>query len=353
MQNRSDVQQSLLLIRLSSLGDVLLSTPIVRMIHTQLPSARLDVAVASAFADVYRWNPHVHRVIEIDKSRYAFAPLFGSLSASIEQHYDAAVDLQNNIRSLVLRKRFAQRALVVNSYREEKRAMVHGDRARSLPHVVQRYLDVVRELGIEDDGEGLEYWLPTDDRSASFSYARAAARDAIRCSSDRRIVLAPGAQHLTKRWDAASFATLADGLHRRFGVEIDLVGAADDRAVCEEVHARSTAPIRNYAGTRLAQSAEIMDKALLVVSNDSGAMHLAAARRVPVVSIFGSTVPELGFAPYGVPAHIVQSDVDCRPCTHIGRSSCPKGHLRCLKDISVPMVEQSIASLLAEQGLLR
>ena len=156
------------------------------------------------------------------------------------------------------------------------------------------------------------------------------------------IVLAPGAHHATKRWPVAKWAELAAQLDEK-GASITLVGGPSDVEICTAVEQAAGVAITRADGAEtLAETIEVLDRADVLVSNDSGVMHLAAARRVPVVAIFGSTVKELGFAPYGVRHTIVEHDVSCRPCSHIGRARCPKGHFLCMESIPPTQVLEAI-----------
>ncbi len=307
------------------------------------------MAVATAFADVVRHNPHINNLVLIDKAKSALAVhVPGSLPAAAAS-YDLVVDLQRNLRSFALRCRFRARTLLVDKFRQEKLDMVKRKVfPQRVQHVVDRYFEAVSSLDCLNDGEGLEFWLPSDSSAKPYAQARSEQRAIVAKSADRLIVLAPGAQHYTKRWPAEKFAALARRLKQEYAARIVLIGSAADVELCAQIHKMVASDVEDYSGRSLYESAEMVDKALLVVSNDSGAMHIAAARRVPVVAIYGSTVAQLGFTPYAVRSTIVEVPLDCRPCSHVGRSSCPLGHLHCLQLITVDQLMAGVETLVAE-----
>jgi heptosyltransferase-2 len=163
--------------------------------------------------------------------------------------------------------------------------------------------------------------------------------------------LAPGAKHATKRWPAAYYAQLIQLLQNEYKQTITLIGGPDDAELCNEIQALTHVPIENVAGTMpLHALAEFMDNATCIIGNDSGLMHIAASRHIPVVTIFGSTVPEFGFLPYHTPFHIASIELPCKPCTHIGKEKCPLGHFSCMKELTPISVFEEVQKLLNQSA---
>ena len=331
---------SILVIRLSSLGDVILATALVRQISRSMPDAEIDVAVDARFVEVWAHNPRVRKVYAIDRATRLNEYL---VRQAVQAPYDIVVDLQKNRRSAHLIATMALPAstqvLKVAKHRLEKLALVWlKRRPRTITPVIRRYWNTVRHLGIEYDELGPEVW--TDSESAVSYQPRTS------------VGLAPGARHATKRWTVGGFAELARDLVNRQGQEVVLLGGPDDVAVCDQIEALAGVDLERADGaTDLSSTIRVLDRCRIVVSNDSALMHLARARRVPVVAIFGSTVPELGFAPQGDDVRIVQAGgLPCRPCTHIGRESCPKGHFRCMTDIAPDAVVCAVSELLIHES---
>jgi heptosyltransferase-2 len=341
----ADSVHNILVIRLSSLGDVLLATPLVRVLRRHYPDACIDVAVAGTYVELWANNPYVNNIIAIDKSR-AVTSLPASLRA-LGKHkgsYDLAIDLQRSLRSLLLRGAVAKQSLLYEKHRAEKLALVRKKQNPPvITQVVDRYFNAVEAIEVLNDDDGLELWFLEEKASGQYLSAK---RTALAAKTSRRFVIAPGARHATKRWLPERFAELCDQLKRNYEAEVVLVGGMEDRDLCHAIQSQCTESIIDASGsTSFIETARIIDTADVVVSNDSGVMHIAAARRVPVVAIFGSTVPAFGFAPYGTPNIVVEKDVPCRPCTHIGREHCPLGHFDCMKEIQTTDVLTAVEEM--------
>jgi heptosyltransferase-2 len=167
------------------------------------------------------------------------------------------------------------------------------------------------------------------------------------------IGVCPSAQHATKMWDAGRFAAAATSLAQERGLPVILFGSQSERDRCEGIahdiraHAPSTLVINTAGSCTLLETAAAMDRCAVVLTNDTGLMHLAASRKRPLVAVFGPTVRQLGFFPYGPQSHVVEHPgLSCRPCTGIGRATCPKGHFRCMMTIETPRVVEAARSLL-------
>jgi heptosyltransferase-2 len=263
--------------------------------------------------------------------------------------YDLILDLHDSLRSRYIcagqrgvrryRKRKLARAVLVRWQRDVYH-LFGGS-----PGVTERYLETVRHLGVSDDGEGPELFPSPGDLAA----AGALLRDAVA----GWVGVSPSARHETKIWPPERFASAAVSLARNRGFGVVLLGGPDDAARCGAVEAMIRAgspgvPVVNAAGKlTLLQSAALMDNCAVVLTNDSGLMHVASARKRPLVAVFGSTVRQLGFAPYGRQSIVVERpEVPCRPCTGIGRTRCPQGHFRCMLDISDDQVVAAASTLL-------
>lgn len=331
----------ILLIRLSSLGDVVLATPIPRLLRNHFPEAAIDVVVAEEFADVWRANPRIDRVITVDRSR---GPVRSAriVANQFATTYDVVIDLQRNVRSYFLRGNRAQRLLRYSKCRLQKLSLVwlkHS--SKPLPHICKRYIDAIAVLGVTDDGEGLEVWLPEERGSTVYPPAQR------RPPEGRILGIAPGARHMTKRWLSDRFVSVAQYFQKQQW-QVILFGSNSERILCEQIASGLDPALTTIAaGCTIYDALRMVDRCTLVVSNDSAMVHLAAARRVPVVVIYGSTVPALGFTPYRVPHRIVEADVACRPCTHIGRSRCPLGHFECMQQVHVQSVVSAIETIVS------
>jgi ADP-heptose:LPS heptosyltransferase len=310
----------LLVLRFSSIGDIVLTSPVLRCVKEQVPGVELHVATKSAFADLVRFNPHVSKVHELGEDLGA---LIQQLKA---EGFDGVIDLHHNLRTARVKRALGVTAHSFNKLNIGKWLLVNL-RIDRMPrvHIVDRYLATVAHLGVKNDGRGLELFIPPD---------REVALEAL--PEPHRagyMALAIGAAHATKRLPARKLIELA-GLIQG---PIVLIGGAEDREVARSIVSAVGGRVFDAAGRfDILGSASLIRRARTVIAHDSGAMHIAAAFQRPVVSIWGNTVPLFGMGPY-IPlyperAHLSEvNDLPCRPCSKIGHDHCPKGHFRCME----------------------
>jgi len=333
--------RKILIIRLSSIGDIVLSTPLIRVLREKFPSAQIDFIVKKEFSELLKFNPHLTNLIELDTDR-GFKELLRLKSKIVKEKYDLILDIHNNLRSIFLRTFSGAKVLKVNK-RVFKRFLLVKFKINlyknAIP-VAERYIEPVHQFSIKNDNQGLELFVP--------NHIVESAKNKINFSeSDFYIAIAPSAKHETKRWLPERFAELADNLVKKFNAKIILMGGKEDENRCEVVESMmKSKPINLCGKTTLLESAGILSLCKLLITNDSGLMHIGSAMKTNIVAIFGSTVKEFGFFPYGTQSIVVEKQVPCRPCSHIGRKKCPKGHFKCMKDIHVDEVFQACVNLL-------
>jgi heptosyltransferase-2 len=207
----------------------------------------------------------------------------------------------------------------------------------------------MKEYGIANDGKGLELYIPDEVR---FGVTGAVAKLKLH-EYEKVFGICPAAKHETKCWPQERFVELGITIAQRWKAKILLFGGPEDRGLCSKIaDAINTATGKTYAENlsgkySLLETATVMEYCDVLVSNDTGLMHIAAAMKRKLVALFGSTVKELGFFPVGTESVVLErNDLLCRPCSHIGRSSCPEKHFRCMKDISVGNVVQAFSKML-------
>ena len=339
--------RKILIIRMSSIGDVILTTPVIRQLRETFPDAQIDFLIRREFAEVLRANPHISNLIEIDVRKK------GALSLEKLRiratGYDVILDLQGNLRSfwlrlfsgaksvLKMRKNKVLRHLLVN-YKINWYTKIYSN----VPSVAEKYLRAAAPLGTDIRDTKTELHLSPEIRKATDTRWQNWRENGI------HVLMAPGARHFTKRWLPENYAALIRRLYADFGWRTLLVGGPDERDICAEILAAAGADCtENIAGElSLTETFGAISQTPLFISNDSGLMHAAAAFAVPQIAIFGSTTRELGFFPINPNAAIVEnSGLNCRPCSHIGKATCPKGHFRCMREISPEMVLESVAQL--------
>ena len=327
--------QKILVLRLSSIGDVVLTTPVLRALRRRYPSARIDFLVKSGYAGLLHRNPHLDGVLTLPDSAGA-ADLVRMLGKLRQQRYDLLIDLHRNWRSIFLRRAGGARAARVYRKHVVRRAFYVAFKRESLglPSAVDRYFRAVRPLGVVDDGRGPKLHLPDSLRRRTGERLRE-----LGWTGKSAIGLVPGAGYATKRWPAERYGELGRRLAAEFGVPVLVFGGVEDREVATVICRRIGSAAVDLAGRlSLSESAAALDFCDLVIANDTGLMHVANALGKKLVAIFGSTTGGLGFYPRGEKVRAVEIRLACRPCSHLGRNRCPKGHFRCMQDIPVEEV---------------
>lgn len=322
--------KKILVIRLSSLGDVVLSTALFPNLKARWPMARVTVATKSAFAPVFRGNPNVHEVVSFDGDGHPFSDLASRIK---RETWDVVIDLHANPRSWFLRlvaggnwtvvvdKAMAGRYLLLLTKRPS---------ASLRRSVRERILDCLDDIGVPT--------VSTETQLFADDAAPLLARHGI--PEGRTLIgVAPGARHATKRWPAERFAEAANRLCEGREATVVLLGDASDAAAGEAVRQGLAAPCVDLVGkTTLPELISITSRLSLLLTNDSGLMHIGEALKIPLVAIFGPTVRALGFGPYRPTSRVVESTIGCRPCTLHGDERCPLGHHRCMLDLDVDSV---------------
>lgn len=307
----------ILIIRLSSLGDILLSTPLLRTLKRQNPQLEIDFLVKEQYHELLTLNPYLSKLILYKSEKNELAGVKNQLK---NNNYDLVIDLHNNFRSLDIRRTLKAKSFVFDKRSFKKFLLVQTkiNLLKDTKQIPERYADTV-DVKLDDGG------LDLFTNNVPSSQLK---------NGEKCICFAPGSRHFTKMWPEEYFielGTLLSGL----GYKIVLVGGTSDTAICKRISDEIPNSINLGGKDDILQIAADIKMCRLMVCNDSGLMHVTSALKVPVVVIFGSTVKEFGFTPYGVKNLILENKLlSCRPCTHVGRKNCPKGHFKCMLEIT-------------------
>ena len=311
------------MVRFSSLGDILLTTPVIGELRKKYPNAEINFVIKKQFSDVYLYNTNINKKFIFRKE------IADSLNKELTaENYDLVIDLQNNWRSRSLTKGISKNITRFKKPTFKKLLLVWFkiNLLKENKSIVKRYAEAA---GITLEEKVLELFLPKDSKTRLDS-------------NGNYIGLCPGAKHFTKRWPPEYFIELGNEL-TKLGYRIVLFGGTSEKDLCNDISGKIEGAVNLQGDDNLIQVAVDMQKCKLVVTNDSGLMHVASAVGAPVTAIFGSSVKEFGFAPYGVKNLILENNfLSCRPCSHIGRSNCPKKHFKCMKEVTPQGVLQSI-----------
>lgn len=305
-----------LIIRLSSIGDVVLTTPVIRYLKNQVPKAEIHFLVKPAFRRVLEGNPYIHQIHEYDKEH--LRELVSTLQA---EGFDYIIDLQKNLRSASLKRKLRRMDFSLNKLNFKKWLLVNF-KINRLPerHIVDRYLDTIRLFDVQDDSKGLDFFLGEDDE----------VQDLPSAYAEGYVLLAYAAAHETKKIPLEYMAYLIDHLQK----PVVLVGGPGEAKEARQLETICQAPFFNGVGRySLGQSAWLVKQARVVITPDTGLMHIAAAFRKIILSVWGNTVPAFGMSPYRPhpdSQRFERTGLACRPCSKIGHAKCPKKHFKCM-----------------------
>jgi len=313
--------QKILIIRLSSLGDVVLTTPVIRCLKKTFPTCEIHFVTRPLFAPAILHNPYLHKI------HYSWNTVKELIPKLKNEKFDAVLDLHKNRHS-----RKIVRALQVKTYTFPKKNVVKWMMVNfkffkvKIEHVVFRYMQSVSHWGIEYDGQGLDIFLSDPDHVS------------LPESFTSFVAIVIGAQHGTKQIPAEKIIETI----RLLNFPVVLIGGADDQEKGERIkQALPESLIYNAAGKfSILQSSSLLLQSKAVITGDTGMMHIAAALKKPVVSVWGSTVPEFGMTPLfpsgreSLSTIIQNTQLSCRPCSKLGFPECPRGHFRCMNDLN-------------------
>ncbi len=311
--------KKVLVIRFSSIGDIVLTTPVIRALKEQ-GNYEVHCLVKKRYASIYRANPNVDRVHEFDGN------LPETVDALQKEGFRFVVDLQKNLRSFRVRWMLQKPDASFNKLNFKKWLLVRF-KINKLPdvHIVDRYFEAVKELGVKNDNKGLDFFIPEGE-------------DIVPGQLDKRlengfVCFVLGGQHATKIFPPVKVAEVINLLD----IPVVLLGGKEDEARAKEVLSlcQGKKVVNTCGKLSLFGSASLVKAAKAVITNDTGLMHIAAAFNKPVISIWGNTVPAFGMTPYEpqTPGNVFISEVTglkCRPCSKLGKKSCPKKHFDCM-----------------------
>jgi ADP-heptose:LPS heptosyltransferase len=310
------VQETLkiLVVRFSSIGDIVLTTPVVRMLKKQL-NAQVHYLTKSSYVSLLKNNPYIDSVYQIDNS---ISEVIADLK---KEKYDYVIDLHSNLRTQILKFRLGMPAKSFNKLNMEK-FMLTNFKLDKMPkiHIVDRYLETVKHLGVKNDNQGLDFFLSANDKLDISIFPK------------NYIVFVIGGQHATKILPNEKIISIIKKVNK----PVLLIGGPEDAHKGEEI-AKACDKVVNTCGKySILQSASLVQQATMVITHDTGMMHIAAAFNKKIYSVWGNTVPEFGMYPYlesEQSKRIEVKGLNCRPCSKIGYDKCPKGHFKCMQEI--------------------
>ncbi|MCJ8209957.1 glycosyltransferase family 9 protein [Mucilaginibacter sp. RS28] len=308
----------ILVIRFSSMGDIIYTTPVVRCLKTQLPNAEIHFLTKPAFRYIYEGNPYVDKLLLLRES------LGVTIKEIKSERYDYVIDLHSNLRTAIIKFRTGIKSSTYNKQRIRKWLSLKFNLKLIPPiHLVDRYLKTVEFLNVYNDGGPINYYIKKNYQLTDLLPAS---------HQSGYIAFIIGANHFTKRMPNEKVISIC----REIKQPIVLLGGQDVKENARVIATALGNQVHDACGTiSLDESVFLVSQAQRVIGFDTGLTHIAEAFDMPIASIWGSTVPELvGVQPYHVKdALVVGVDLPCRPCSRYGLPQCPLKHFKCMNDI--------------------
>jgi lipopolysaccharide heptosyltransferase II len=350
----------ILLIRFSSIGDIILTAPVIKAIRQKFPKAVIDYLTLSEFSILLKDNPNLNNLVLFERGKNIFYYIRKALLLK-KNNYDHVIDLHRSTRSFIFRfilKAKKKSKFKKNYFKRFLLIFLKFNLYKAPYSVIERYYNTA---GIKNsDGScGTEIWLSPNEitravsklnnfSGASYTLKKNTAEKKVRIehgiinSSQKIISIMPFAKWKTKEWGDEKFIELGRILAEKTGAQIQILGGPIDTSRAASI-AESIGPAAVMLAGKLSipESAAAISASGCLISNDTGVMHLGGAVNIPVIAIFGCTTEELGFFPVNRKCEVIQIPLKCRPCTAKGLSACPKKHFKCMNDIPIEMVFQA------------
>lgn len=324
----------ILVVRFSSIGDIVLTTPVIRALKHGIPEAEIHFLTKPVYKTLLTNNPNIHKVWTLKDD----------FKATVEElrsaNFDHILDLHNNLRTLRLAFALRRKKISFPKINSRKWFAVRLKKTSILPniHVVQRYAKVLQPFGLKLDDQSCDFYI---DSSNQINPSLHGVRSPFLC-------LSGGAQFATKVMPHEKLLELLSQIQ----LPVVILGGKEDREKSAEIIQQLPGKeIYNLCGEcNLQQSASWIAQSAGVLTYDTGLMHIASCFDVPLFTLWGNTVPELGMYPYrpkgGVEHRYEVSGLSCRPCSKIGFQKCPEQHFKCMINHNTAQIAQDIHSLL-------
>lgn len=312
----------ILILRLSSLGDIVLTQPIAAWLRAKYPEAKIDFVVKAQFQELVTLMGCELNPIVYEKSIRAHLALFKS-------RYDIVIDLHAKLSSFLLRiAACGKQSFGYRKARSIRKRIVGGDKQLKINSTLDLYKTALDKIDPLAKLEAPRLYPPDHPGFLALP------------ASDKRIALFPGATYKTKRYPEEYYKELINKSPN--GYQYILLGSQSDATLCQSLSSETNA-INLCGSISIAQLMSLLKTCDWVISSDSGPMHLAAALEKPQIAIFGATHPRLGFAPINHNAHVLSADLECQPCSLHGSEKCPKGHFNCMSSIRAEHILEILA----------
>jgi ADP-heptose:LPS heptosyltransferase len=315
----------ILIIRFSSIGDIVLTTPVVRCLKKQVPNCEIHFLTKKNFLSVIKHNPYIDKIYTIENK---VNECVGELK---KENYDYIIDLHHNLRSAKAKRALSAKSFSFNKLNIEKWLLVNL-KINKLPniHIVDRYFETVKELGVTNDNLGLDYFISVDEKVNTQTMFGLVPGN-YHC-------LVAGGSYFTKQIPINKLQDICTASDK----QLIVLGGKEDAPIGIQLEREFPGKVFNACGKiSINQSASVIQQGDKVITSDTGLMHIASAFKKDVFSVWGNTIPEFGMSPYlpGAGSKILEvKNLSCRPCSKLGYKKCPKGHFKCMNDVEVKTI---------------
>jgi len=316
-----------LIIRFSSIGDIVLTSPIIRCLKTQVKNAEIHFVTKQKYECILNSNPNIDKVHIYDENLNELIQEFKT------EQFDYIIDLHHNFRSGRIKRKLKATSYSVNKLNWKKMLLIRFKMNR-LPkkHIVDRYFETLSLLDVKNDGQGLDFFIPENKEFMK--------NELPVPFQNGYVAFVIAGTYQTKKFPVEKVSEVC----QKLDYPVILLGGKNEFDEGEKVLSQSKGNVLNYAGKiSLNQSASLVRDAKLVLTNDTGLMHIAAAFKKKILSFWGNTVPDFGMTPYqsnSVSQLLEINNLKCRPCSKLGHNKCPEKHFKCMNDIEVDKVIQ-------------
>ncbi|MDE3183033.1 MAG: glycosyltransferase family 9 protein [Bacteroidota bacterium] len=317
-----------LLIRFSSIGDIVLTTPVIRNLRRKYPEATIHYLTKKKFATIVESNPYLDKVILLEDD------FKNTIEEIKSEQYDHIIDLHHNLRTMRIKSALPNVPFYSFNKLNIEKWIFTNFKINVMPqkHIVDRYMATVENLGVTNDGLGLDYFIPKEQEikegDIPFSHTHG------------YIAIAIGAAHNTKKLPVEKLQKLV----KKINYPIILLGGKEDFENGEKIAESDGVKIYNACGKfSLNESADMVRNSKLVITHDTGLMHIAAAFKKNTLSVWGNTVPSFGMYPYQTQYEVFEvTKLWCRPCSKTGFAKCPLDHFKCMNKQSIEAISKSV-----------
>jgi lipopolysaccharide heptosyltransferase II len=329
----------ILVIRMSSIGDIVLTSPVVRSLKQAKPDAEIHFLVKPQFVPVVQHSPYINKIHVLQK------PISATIKTLQAENFDFVIDLHKNLRSSYICFRLGKPSSSFPKENLRKWWSVRLKKPLPIRHIVNRYAVALQPLGVPLDGNGLDFFLAPGTEDAARTILQDHFRN-LNPYAPAPVAVVLGATHGTKKWPVEHHAALIN----RLNLPVVVLGGKAEEPDAQALISQIQPPHLNAAGAYdLQTAAALMKQCQFVITHDTGLMHIAAAFGQKILSLWGNTLPEFGMTPYLTPYLAAEvKGLDCRPCSKIGFKQCPRGHFKCMRALQ----PENVFRQMGEHGIL-